>query len=92
MEGPDLNFLQIQGYSLSLQQWIPSRRERAVRFYDEGMPIWSNLQNIADCVLFDHDVLDFDTPAEFSIDSAGHWIPYIFHDEKFGNCVVRAWF
>ena len=91
MEETDFNFLQIQGYSLSLQQWVSECRERVVRVHDNGSPIWSDLQRVADCVLFDWEVVEFEPLTDGTIEF-GYWVPYRFWMDVYGECVVRVWY
>jgi hypothetical protein len=91
MEPSDIHFLQIRGYSLGFQQWVTNCRERVVRYHADGRPDWTDMQRVADCVLFELDVDEFYSLPEMNTDVEGYWVPYKFQLDRYGTCVVRVW-
>jgi hypothetical protein len=86
----DLNFLQIAAYSIRKKKYIPDPEERAVRFHDDGTPIWDDLLKVADFILFLFDVDNYEINEEHEL-TDGFWTPYTFYDPHMGECLVRAW-
>ena len=91
MEPADLCFLQIVGYSLSLDKPITAVYERAVRFEEDGTPNWLSLLNVSDIILFELEVDEYVQHEKHEPDSEYVWFPYIFRTRSHGDCQVRVW-
>jgi len=92
MEPSDIQFLQIDGYSLILNRSITKFRERVVRFLEDGTPDWVDLLRVCDCVLFEFEVTEFYPFEKAARDKDGYWVPYKFIHPSYGPCIVRAYF
>ena len=86
MEPDDLQFVQMQGYSVDRQQPLTEWIERAVRFMENGDPDWDHMQRVADTILFSLDIVQFKPTRGVEID---YWVPYKFRLGPYGNCIVR---
>ena len=92
MEPHDIDFLQIDGYSLVLRQPITKFRERVVRFLEDGTPDWNDMLRVSDCVLFELEIDEFYPLEKAERNKDGFWVPYKFIHPLHGSCLVRAYF
>ena len=91
MEAPDFYFLKLDGFSLLLGKSIVPAMERAIQFDEDGTPNWEHMYMVTDTILHRLEISDFSPLTKHVPNTEGFWVPYKFHHDMFGECIIRVW-
>ena len=90
MDAQEIQFLELDVYSLRDRKVVVDSYECAVHLDDDGSPHWPSMLKVADSILFRFDIQKYSVLAKHE-PVGGFWIPYRFQHLTHGECVVRVW-